>query len=238
VYRRRIRLRAGAGLAVGDLEDDFHRFRVRLEHDGSRVVRASGEALRFPWSSCPGALAPLERLAGLPLGAGASAAARHTDPRAQCTHLFDLAGLAAAQAARGEGGRDYRIAVPDRVGGRTRAELARDGRPLLAWEVEHGTIRSPAPFAGRRLGYPEFLRWAEGSLDPDLAEAALALHRALSISLGRLYDMDAVAGPAAFGRLAGGACHTFSPGIMEGARRELGSAREFSARPEALLADP
>src|SRR5690606_20541627 len=37
------------GVVVADLEDDFHRFRVVLEHDGARVTAVSGEGLRTPW---------------------------------------------------------------------------------------------------------------------------------------------------------------------------------------------
>ncbi len=235
-YRRRILLRAEGRRVTGDLEDDFHRFRVHVEHDGERVVRAEGEALRFPWTSCPGALVPLARLEGMRLALSSRAAHDHTDPRAQCTHLFDLAGLAIAHASRGPGTRDYEIEVPDRVEARTRATLRRDGQPFLHWEIEGSRIVAPEPFAGRstRAG---FLAWVQETLAPDLAEAALVLHRACSISLGRLYDMDAVEGPSAFGLMAGGVCHTFSPGTMEQARRIVGSARDLSREPEALLAD-
>lgn len=234
-YRRRIRLRAEGRCVTGDLEDDFHRFRVHLEHDGEVVVRAEGEALRFPWTSCPGAVAPLARLEGMRLSRSSRAAHGHTDPRAQCTHLFDLAGLAIAHASRGAS-RDYDIEVPDRVDGRTRATLRRDGEPLLHWEIERSRIAAPEPFAGRstRSG---FLDWVQETLDPDLAEAALVLQRACSIALGRLYDMDRVEGPSAFGVMAGGVCHTFSPGTMEQARRVVGSARDLTQAPEALLAD-
>lgn len=236
VYRRRIRLRAvGAGV-TGDLEDDFHRFRVRLEHDGERVVRVEGEALRFPWSSCPGALVPLARLGGVPLAPCGGGVPRNIDPRAQCTHLLDLACLAIAHAARGSASRDYEIEVPDRVDARTRPALWRDGEPTLHWEIERSRIVAPEPFAGRstRGG---FLAWVEQALDPDLAEACRVLHRACSISLGRLYDMDAVEGPSAFGLMAGGACHTFSPGIMEDAHRMRGSAHDLSRSPHPLLAE-
>jgi len=235
-YRRRIRLQAESRRATADLEDDFHRFRIKVEHDGDRVLRAEGEALRFPWTSCPGALMPLARLEGMPLSPSSRAAHEHTDPRAQCTHLFDLAGLAIAHAARGPGTREYDVEVPDRVEARTRAALRRDGQPFLHWEIERSRIVAPEPFVGRstRAG---FLAWVQQTLDPDLAEAALVLHRACSISLGRLYDMDGVEGPSAFGVMAGGVCHTFSPGTMEQARRVVGSARDVSRAPEALLAD-
>ena len=112
-------------------------------------MRISGTSGRYPWSTCPGALAPLERLAGMPLAAASSAVRRWTEPRAQCTHLLDLAGLAVAHAAAGRVRRGYEVEIPDRVEGRSHARLRRNGEPLLDFEMERGTIVSPAPFAGQ-----------------------------------------------------------------------------------------
>jgi hypothetical protein len=235
-YRRCIRLRAQGGCVTGDLEDDFHRFAVDLEHDGRQVVRIRGAAGRHPWSTCPGALAPLERLVGMPLAVAGSTARAWTDPRAQCTHLFDLAGLAVAHAAAGRGERRYDVEIPDRVDGRSRARLRRDGRALLDWEIERGTIVAPEPFAGRPSFGGGFGRWAEAELEPDLAEAAVVLQRACGISMGRMWDMDQVPGAWVFGAMTGGACHTFGAGVVEDARRVVGSMRDFSETPELLLA--
>ena len=236
IFRRRIELRGGDRRVEADLEDDFHRFGVRLEHDGRQVVRIAGAAGRHPWSTCPGALAPLERLVGMPLAAAASAVRRRTDPRAQCTHLLDLAGLAVAHAAAGRGLRDYEVEIPDRVEGRSRARLSRDGEALLDFEIERGAIVSPEPFAGQPSFGGGFGRWAEATLEPELAEAAIVLQRACGISMGRLWDMDQVPGAKAFGALTGGACHTFGAGVVEGAHRVVGSMRDFTDAPERLLA--
>ncbi len=235
IFRRCIRLRAQGSRVEGDLEDDFHRFGVRLDHDGRQVVRIQGAAGRYPWSACPGAVAPLQRLVGMRLATACSAARAWTDPRAQCTHLFDLAGLAIAHAAAGRRERRYEIEIPDRVDGRCHARLRRDGEALLDWEIERGSVVAPEPFAGRPSFGGGFARWAEATLAPDLAEAAVVLQRACGISLGRMWDMDQVPGAWVFGAMTSGACHTFQPGTVEGARRVVGSMRDFSATPEDLL---
>jgi hypothetical protein len=235
-FRRRIELRGAPACVEGDLEDDFHRFGVRVEHDGRQVVRIAGFARRHPWATCPGALSPLERLAGMPLAAAGSAVRRWTDPRAQCTHLLELAGLAVAHAAAGRTRRAYTIEIPDRVAGRSCARLARDGAPLLEFEIEHGAIVAPEPFAGQASFGGGFGRWAEATLEPDLAEAAIVLQRACGIALGRQWDMDQVPGAWVFGALTGGACHTFGARVVEDAARVVGSQRDFTATPERLLA--
>src|SRR5262245_22358764 len=143
VYRRAFALVGGEGRVVADMEDDFHRFRVTLEHDGGRVTRVIGEAFRYPWTECPGAAAVLAGLAGMPLTTRPTAAGEHADPRANCTHLFDTASLAVAHAAARRARRRYDVEVPDRRDGRTRARLLRDGVPLLDWEALDPRIVAP-----------------------------------------------------------------------------------------------
>src|SRR5262245_892062 len=191
VYRRAFALLGGAGRVVAEMEDDFHRFRVTLEHDGARVTRVVGEAFRYPWTECPGAAAVLSGLAGMRLTTRPTAAGEHSDPRANCTHLFDTAALAVAHAAAGRARRRYDAEVPDRRDGRTIARLRRDGLPLLEWEVDGTRIVAPGAFAGRGLRGSEFLRFVESELDPDLGEAALVLRRVCFISAGRAQDLDA-----------------------------------------------
>jgi hypothetical protein len=237
VYRRAFLLVAGQGRVVADMEDDFHRFRVVLEHGGERVVRVGAQTIRHPWTECAGAAAKLRGLEGMPLSRRQSAAGRHADPRVNCTHLFDVATLAVAHAAAGRARRRYDIEVPDRREGRTQARLARDGAPLLAWDVAGATIVAPEPYAGLDLRGVGFLLWTEKRLDPEAAEAALLLRRACLISLGRLRDLDAARDASAYASLAPGSCHTFTPGVAERALRIRGATLEFSEHPERLLAD-
>jgi len=237
VFRRRFLLRADPGRVVGDMEDDFHRFRVVLDHDGERVTRIRGEARRYPWTECPGATQALRALEGMALSARSTAAGQHTDPRQNCTHLFDLAALALTHAAAGRTRRLYDIAVPDRVQGATEPVLLRDGEELLRWQVRKEEILAPEPFAGVRMRGSRFLRWAEDTLDPETAEAAIALRRACYIAMGRARDLDEAPDASVYFPLARGSCHTFQPERASRAKRVRGTQLDLTEAPERLLAD-
>lgn len=235
VYRRRIRLERRSGRVVGELQDDFHHFAVDLQHDGAVVTGARGGGLRTPWTTCGGAIPPLERLQGLALTSSLRKAPRHTDPRQQCTHLFDLASLAVAHAARaGEAARVYDVSIPDRVEGRTSATLDRDGERLLEWALEGSTVAGPDPFAGRALSGAGFGEWAE-TLGPDPGEAVQVLRRAVFISMGRRWDFDRMRNASQFAELVGGACHTFSREQIGQADRMPGTRRDFGREPGAIF---
>jgi hypothetical protein len=236
IYRRRTRLVAEPERVVANLEDDFHRFRVELLHDARAIRAVQGEAGRFPWTACPGAFRPLQAFVGAALGQSPAAASRGLNPRENCTHLFDLAVLALTHASRG-GRRQYDMAVPDRVDGRTRATLHCDGELALAWEIEGSQISGPAPWSGHNLRGRDFLHWAEAELDPDTAEAALALRRSVFIANGRLGDLDRTPNAGSMLRWAANTCHSFTPGIAEEAWRVRGATLEFTHQPERLLAD-
>lgn len=223
-YHRRIELSADATTVTADLEDDFHHFRVVLRHDGRRVVAVSGEALRFPWSACGQAPDELAALSGAPLSRRSTAIGEHLVARHNCTHLFDLAGLALAHAAAGRATRRYDVRVPDRIEGRTHPTLQRDGRTLLAWDVEHFTVLGPPPFGGRSLR-AGFLAWAEEALGTDTAEAAIVLRRACMIAYGRDTDLDRLDHAGQLLPLMSGTCFTFQPDRAPTATRMKGSTR-------------
>ena len=225
VYHRRIHVEVWPEGARTDLIDDFHHFRARIRHDGRVLTEVEGEAVRYPWSTCAGATEPLRRLIGMPLGASSRAASRHTASNAQCTHMFDAASLAIARAARGAGGVEYRIRVPDRVERRASVSLDRDGEPLLRWELVDQTIESPAPYAGRALRGGGLADWAEREFDPETAEAVLALQRACVISGGRIMDLEQIDRADRVWPNPMGACHTYTPGIVEHGLRMVGSIR-------------
>ena len=237
VYRRRIRIETvGPGVVDAELEDDYHHFRCLLEHDGAVVTACRGEAVRYPWATCPGATGLVAQLVGMPLARGSTAVGAHADVAEQCTHLFDLAGLAVAHAWSGRARRAYAIDVPDRVGTISRPRLARDGETVLEWTVDGDTIAEPAPFAGRSLR-GGFMTWAEQDLDADTAEAAIAMRRATMISWGRAVRLDDVATAADLGPVLQGRCHTFSEAHVHDATRMTGSTLDFTDAPERLLAD-
>jgi hypothetical protein len=241
VYRRRIRLTATEpGVVEGALEDDFHHFEVTLRHDGGRVVAVEARSVRWPWSTCPGAATPLRALEGMALSPHCLAVGEHADPRANCTHMFDLAGLSVAQAARcvagSAGTRQYDAEVPV---GATEGEPAtvrlwRDGELRLEWTLAGGAIADPPPYtdAPWRGG---FFRWADATLAIDDAEAAIVLRRSCEIGMGRGMDLDAYDRADQLGPMMAGVCHTMQPGVIEVALRNKGSIRDFSDDADALL---
>ena len=132
VYRRRIRIvTPEPGLVFGALEDSPHHVRVTVRFGDGRVHSVTGEAVRLPWATCPGAVDGLASLAGTELTTSLRRLRSLFDPPSHCTHLFDLAQLTLAQAASGRTERRY-DAVCTRTGTRTEAALHRDRQPVLA----------------------------------------------------------------------------------------------------------
>lgn len=214
------------------VEDDFHHFRVTVRRQGQRVSEVFTHALRNPTVLCPAAGERLVEIVGMPLGAASVAVHEQVDARQQCTHMIDLAGLAVAALAQQRPSRIYEAVVPDRVDGRTRATLSRDGVPLLAWDMDAGTITGPAPYAGLAIG-TGFTGWVRERLSLDEAEAALVLRRAVFISGGRGVDLDAP------GRTTGpmGGCWVWQPERAAAAKRNIGSTQDFTGRADVLLQD-
>jgi hypothetical protein len=239
-YRRSIVLEASSGEVRAELADDFHHFGVRLVHDGQHAVSVEGEDVRVPWTTCPGAVAPLREMEGVGLSTVLSGLLRHTNARAQCTHLHDLACLAIAHAARvsanGGGSRRYDISVPDRLEGRATVELQRDGQVLLSWAVDGSSVTDsdPSTFAGLKLSGSAFHRFC-AELDDDLAEAAFVLQRAVFIGLGRRHDFEEIREASTFAPVVGAACYTFDPTRVGNAKRVYGSLRDFTSAPHRIL---
>jgi len=87
----------------------------------------------------------------------------------------------------------------------------------LAWKLSwhdgsRGLVDSPpydeAPWRGG------FFRWADDTLDPDAAEAAIVLRRACEIAMGRGMDLEAVDSAAELGPMMGAVCYTMQPSVM------------------------
>lgn len=239
IYRRRIRIEAGADAARADLEDDPHRYGVAIRHDGAVVTAIEAHALRTPWALCPAAADNLQRLVGMALSPDPLAVYRHTAGGEQCTHMFDMAGCAIAQAARGIARRQYDIAVPvPATPGPCVATLARDGVPALAWTIDGLRILAPEPFGGRDLR--TLLGWVRREIDdPDTYDAILLLRRAVWIAGSRFSDLDAAAHAADLPQVDQlmGACYVYRPGFAERAVRIVGSMRDFTHDAGPMLAD-
>lgn len=240
-YRRRILLRSTtADEVVGDLEDDFHRFRVTLSHEHGRVRRVGAEALRFPWTTCPDAAAPLRALEGTALTARVTHAADVTSPRANCTHMFDLAALAMTHALRDDERRGYDAALTPLEGSEQIATLERDGASVLRWTIRWGDDGArcvdPEPFASARWR-GGFMRWADATLDPELAEAAVVLRRVADIGLGKGMALDRYERASDLEYPMIGVCYTMQAERIEVAFRNRDTIRDFTERPDALLDD-
>lgn len=222
---------------VGGLEDDFHYFVVTVHHDGAVVTGIASEAFRWPWTTCPGAGDQLQLLVGMPLSPRCLAVGDITNPRLQCTHQFDLAGLAVAHATRDVEVRQYDATVPfgAQSGGPQAVTLLRDGVEALAWTLDGHACVDPEPYASApwRGG---FLRWADAALEVDDAEAAVVLRRACDISLGRGADLRSYrsAGELAIG--ASGVCYTFQPETAAVAYRQRGTIVDWDGHVDEMLA--
>lgn len=226
------------GVVEGGLEDDFHHFEVTVRHRGDVVTQVDANPRRWPWTACPAAGNQLHALEGMALSPRCTAVARVADPRWNCTHQFDLAGLCVAHAGRGDERRQYDIEIPPVVGGVTHPRLSRDGELVHTWTLawQGGTRRlidSPpfddAPWQGG------FIRWADEHLDPLGAEAAIVLRRACEIALGRGMDLEAYGSAAELGPYSAGICYAQQPSISPVAFRTTGTIRDFADHPDALL---
>ncbi len=131
----------------------------------------------------------------------------------------------------------YDAFIPEFVERRSRPTLRRDGDVVLEWHTDRGTITAPEPFADVSMT-SGFVRWAEENLDDDGLEAAMVLRRAWDIARGRGRDLDHMETAAELApHLPPAPCFTFQPEIVNRSRRMTGTARDFSDRPDALLAD-
>lgn len=230
-YRRRIRIeprgdgQAGAVLAM--LEDDMHCMAVTLRHaeaPGGRMVTGIEPVMeRAPWTTCPGARAKLvETFAGQPL----EAVTARRDKRANCTHLHDLATLAAAHAGDRQA-LTYDVAVSDPVAGERLLELRRDGRSVLRWREQDGLLVAPESAAGLPLmGLRDWI----ASLPPDMQEPARVLQWAGLVAHGRTIPLAEQSRAADLPPN----CWSFQPERAVHAER-VGEVRDFNGDPGAPL---
>src|SRR5690349_7684522 len=94
-YRRRFRITPSPNRVVSELEDDYHRMSVTIFHDGKQAISIEPVMHRAPWTTCPGAPAVLKQTF---TGVALNEFAARGEKRSNCTHLHDLAVLAAAHA--------------------------------------------------------------------------------------------------------------------------------------------
>jgi hypothetical protein len=241
-YRRRVRtLTTADDVVEAGLEDDFHYFTVTLHHDGEHVTEMVGGARRWPWSTCPDAAGPLRSLEGMPLSPRCLAVGEHADPRLNCTHMFDLAGLAVAHAARGGAvgtARQYDVKIPfaAQFGGEHDVSVWRDGELVHTWTLDGRDCISPPPFSEVQWK-GGFLKWADETFPPEESEPVIVLRRACDIGMGRGMDLDGYDTGEELAPMMRGICYSMQPEQISVALRNKNSARDYDDDPDKLLAN-
>jgi len=234
--RRRIRLiKTAENSSVGELEDDFHHFRVELTHDQNKILTVSGSILRAPWSTCDEANTPLQKIVGSPLSEDSTAIGDYAAPTSNCTHLFDLTGLVISHTVQDNPIRQYDLMITDPSSKQEQnLVLWRDSELVFNWTIREGVILSPNDWKGVSL-LGKFIAWAKENLDPPTAEAAIALRRMTHISTGHGINLDKLDigvehtdGPI-------GRCYTYSSEVLFRAKRMKGSVRDFRQEEHASL---
>lgn len=161
VCRRRICFAGRAGHMTVTLYDDFHDMIVEIAHDGSVVTAIEGEMRRFPKTTCPGAVALLQKFVGCAVEEGRAAIAGKFDRGAHCTHLIDMATLGVSAIQRGVTDQCIELSVTDldSEGRQTFVALV-DGEQHLTADLQHETLVTPAEYAGQSF-FGGFVRWAD-----------------------------------------------------------------------------
>ena len=226
-FRRRILIEPAQSRVVAELEDDWHRMVVTVDHDGAVAHAVKGDMKRWPWTTCPGAIAKLaETFNGVALADfGRRGAKSHN-----CTHLHDLAILAAAHAGDSKPVA-YDVTITDPVDGRREARLVRDGILVMDWSLADSTVLAPPDIAGLTLY--ALNDWIT-ALAPMVQEQARILRWAAIMAFGRGMDIPEGLSATAF---PSGSCFTFQPTVaVEGVRRP-DVPRDFSANTPPPIAD-
>ncbi len=237
VFRRRIRLRREGASVAAELEDSSHAFKSRLTVADDRVTQVDAEAIRYPMTTCPGALEPLQKFVGTPLGLPAAELASRLQPRSHCTHLFDLSVLAYCHFQRSEPEVVFDIEMPDELDAPVWLEVRRDGATVLRWQIRQWQISAPAELAGRPL-HSGFSRWLADEFGDDqtLLELAWLAQKGYLVAQARIYDINALGGTRRFvGGDVLGICHTYSEDNIGDAVHTFNSFKDFSEVPEQLL---
>jgi hypothetical protein len=198
------------------LEDDIHCLAVILRHDGERVLAVEPVTERMPWDTCPGAAAKLiETFEGEWLR---DVTARR-DKKQNCTHLHDMAVLAAAHA-HDRDGLTYDIFASDPVDGVRVLEIRRDSESLHRWVERDGTLSEPGELAGKALfALRDWINTLEGAEQ----EAARVLQWGSLVAHGRTMSMAEQSHAADMPPN----CYTFQPERAARAQR-IGERFDFS----------
>ncbi|MFM5931761.1 MAG: DUF2889 domain-containing protein [Novosphingobium sp.] len=221
-FRRHFRIVPRDGSIVAALEDDVHRMMVVLHHDGVSITHVDVRQDRAPWNMCPGSMDHLRQDF---LGVSLRDTERRIDKRANCTHLFDLAGLALRHAFDGYETL-YEILVSDPVDGENWSVLRRNGVERMRWQVTNDIVRAPVEASG--LSLIGLRPWIETLFGEDRHHARMLQWGSL-VSHGRHmpWETDSKL------RALPGSCFASQPGRHEKCQR-TGERIDFS-KPGARL---
>lgn len=215
-FRRRFRVTTGPGWVRSEVEDDYHHMTVTLRHADGVVTTVEPIQHRAPWSTCPGAVEQLRQTFD---GVALAGFVARGDKTANCTHLYDLALLAAAHATDAEA-LVYDILASDPVDGRRVVELRRNGVRQLGWTEQDHHIIEPADLAGLKLD--QLRPWID-SLDAQGQEGARLLRWGAILAHGRSIPLDRQSDA---NRMPPN-CYTFQP-QRKGDARRIGVIKDFS----------
>lgn len=222
-FRRRFRLTPSPHAVQAEVEDDYHCMSVIVHHKDERATRIIASMRRAPWSTCPGAEQQLEQTF---TGVELLRFPERGEKRSNCTHLHDLAMLAALHA-HDTAQTIYDIRVSDPVDGKRCAEIYRNGEKLLSWVEAGFTVISPDSAAGIRLD--KLRSWID-NLAPELQEPARLLQWGNILANGRSIPLenqsDATRMPPN--------CYSFQPERAAVAKR-IGVILDFSQEPRQPL---
>jgi hypothetical protein len=190
--------------------------KVRLRHENGVVIDVHSEQERAPWTTCPGAIAVLEKsFKGAPLGHVPGTAQK----KINCTHLYDLAVIGAAHALD-PGPAIFDVVSSDPIVGERDMILRRDGAIVMHWRESNGVLTNPEEIVGRTTH--DLNDWIAG-LDKTRQEYARILRWAARVALGRFVPQTEELDPLTLPLN----CHTFQPGVVEHTGRAM-QKRDFS----------
>ncbi len=216
-FWRRFVVSPQADRVTAAVEDDWHCMAVTLHHDGTTITKVEPVMDRAPWTTCPGATAVL---ATTFTGTALAEVAKRGMKQANCTHLHDLALLAAAHAGDA-GPSTFDLLASDPVEGAVIAELRRNGEALVRIEHCDDIVTVPPEIAGVSLF--KLRDWIAGLPDPQ-REAARMLQWGTIMAHGRTTPMERQSEASKMPPN----CYTFQPERAALAKR-VGRIADFNA---------
>ena len=215
------------------MEDVGHAFQIDFTHEDGKVTSVKAAWNRRPFDGCGGAATALEAMVGCPLSDNLFAIARYTDPKQQCTHMYDMFCLAATHAYERRTDYRYDVVVPDSIDGPVVATLTRNGEKQLEFEMngeDYVTIVQPEACRGLSI-LRGFMPWVKANVPVNQHELYFLMQKALFVSRIQKFDLTPLLGKSA--ELSGppsGSCYASQSERYQTAVR-VNVSRRFSREP-------